>query len=402
MGITRITTKSGKVKYKAKVYLGIDSNGREFRKSKTFDRKKDASNWSNKMHKKKGVEINTNAQALSKVVIPYFEMLVSTRKGNTIRAYRQNFNNWILPYFGFTKVNKITSSMVEEYLQALLKDGASSGTVKITLNRLRNFLDWCIKKNYISSNPALSVEPPKPTPKPRRINYHQASEVFQLLDYMNESDYKSLVIFLYSTGLRISEACALRVEDIDVRNSIIHVNRNLTPYQPQDHEPIIEGAFYLDSTKNEGERSLPMNDELLGIMREICQGKRKGEFLFQTKKGKLRTVVIQRGRKPILKEARIINPQDFTNSIFKPFQKRAGLSNVIGSHGTRHTFASHYMMNGGDVFTLQKLLGHKSIKSTMVYAHLSPDHLEKSRNLVNFKQKSEPFRNLISIRSKIK
>ena len=45
------------------------------------------------------------------------------------------------------------------------------------------------------------------------------------------------------------------------------------------------------------------------------------------------------------------------------------------SHGLRHTFASHFIQNGGNILTLQKILGHSSLAMTMRYAHLAPDHL---------------------------
>ena len=51
------------------------------------------------------------------------------------------------------------------------------------------------------------------------------------------------------------------------------------------------------------------------------------------------------------------------------------------THILRHSFASHFMMNGGDILTLQKTLGHSDLKMTMRYAHLSPEHLEKITKL---------------------
>ncbi len=51
------------------------------------------------------------------------------------------------------------------------------------------------------------------------------------------------------------------------------------------------------------------------------------------------------------------------------------------THILRHTFASHYMMAGGDILGLQRILGHSSITMTMRYAHLSPGHLESALRL---------------------
>ncbi|WP_269901427.1 tyrosine-type recombinase/integrase [Paenalcaligenes faecalis] len=51
------------------------------------------------------------------------------------------------------------------------------------------------------------------------------------------------------------------------------------------------------------------------------------------------------------------------------------------THVLRHTFASHFMMNGGNVLTLQRILGHSTVTITMRYAHLAPDHLQEARAL---------------------
>ncbi|WP_410174014.1 tyrosine-type recombinase/integrase [Microbulbifer thermotolerans] len=62
---------------------------------------------------------------------------------------------------------------------------------------------------------------------------------------------------------------------------------------------------------------------------------------------------------------------------FRKAIERAGIELPPGqlTHVCRHTFASHYLMNGGDILTLQKILGHSSLTMTMRYAHFAPDHL---------------------------
>jgi len=68
-----------------------------------------------------------------------------------------------------------------------------------------------------------------------------------------------------------------------------------------------------------------------------------------------------------------------TSSItaFRRALARTGIELPKGqaAHALRHTFASHFVMNGGNILTLQKVLGHSTINMTMRYAHLSPDHL---------------------------
>jgi site-specific recombinase XerD len=64
--------------------------------------------------------------------------------------------------------------------------------------------------------------------------------------------------------------------------------------------------------------------------------------------------------------------------------KRAGIENLTTLHSLRHTFASHLIMNGVDLPTVQKLMGHTDIQVTMIYAHLAQDHLNEAVNKLDF------------------
>ncbi len=77
------------------------------------------------------------------------------------------------------------------------------------------------------------------------------------------------------------------------------------------------------------------------------------------------------------------SPDHFNQRHFKGACERAGVRE-LRFYDIRHTFASHFMMKGGNLFELQKLLGHANIEETMIYAHLSPEHLEKASQIVNF------------------
>lgn len=69
---------------------------------------------------------------------------------------------------------------------------------------------------------------------------------------------------------------------------------------------------------------------------------------------------------------------------FQRAQEKAGLTNHYRFHDLRHTFASHFVMNGGSLYDLQKLLGHARFEETQRYAHLTPEHLSKAINIVSF------------------
>lgn len=124
--------------------------------------------------------------------------------------------------------------------------------------------------------------------------------------------------------------------------------------------------------------------EALGI---TCRNIKNNCITFTgTKSGKTRTIPIPEE----LAIALIKHAKDFESPIFKDciqaFRRALQKTSIklpVGqaSHVLRHSFASHFMMNGGSILTLQKLLGHQSLTMTMRYAHLSPDHLEEARIL---------------------
>ena len=66
------------------------------------------------------------------------------------------------------------------------------------------------------------------------------------------------------------------------------------------------------------------------------------------------------------------------------FKKKSKIHKIFRFHDLRHTFASHFMMDGGNVYDLQKILGHTSLEMTQRYAHLSPEHLVRASNVVSF------------------
>lgn len=120
-----------------------------------------------------------------------------------------------------------------------------------------------------------------------------------------------------------------------------------------------------NTTKSHKARHIPMNAMVKDIMNKRFKSK-ISNYVFHTPSGE-----------PI--------PYDhFTQRYFKQAQNRAGLSRHIRFHDLRHTYASHFVMNGGDIFVLQKLLGHSDLNITMIYAHLSEKFLKSASEIINF------------------
>lgn len=108
----------------------------------------------------------------------------------------------------------------------------------------------------------------------------------------------------------------------------------------------------------------------------------------RTKSGKTRAVPIdERLEAEIIDHAKkngaVGRIFGYSISAFREGVERAGLALPDGqmTHVLRHTFASHFMMNGGNILTLQRILGHANVTMTMRYSHMSPEHLQEAKNL---------------------
>jgi integrase len=155
------------------------------------------------------------------------------------------------------------------------------------------------------------------------------------------------------TGMRIGEIVALEWNDVDFERKIIVVRRS-----------------YGGRTKSGKVRYVPINSKLLSIL-EACSKNRKSDLVFPDKDGNMRSI-------------------DFRTEM-KRAAKKAGIRR-IRMHDLRHTFASNYVIKGGNILSLQKILGHSTINMTLRYAHLAPDFMARDVELLDFDIQSSPIR----------
>jgi len=152
--------------------------------------------------------------------------------------------------------------------------------------------------------------------------------------------------------MRRGELAGLKWDRVSFQRKQIEVTRSASRYGLQER------------TKTGRKRIIPMNDIVQSLLWPIWQ-KQKGEFVFCKEDGSAIDA----------------------HHIYRDFhiaQKRAGFTKTIRFHDLRHTFASHFMMKGGNLYDLQKILGHTTIKMTERYAHLSPAHLENAMQIISF------------------
>ncbi|SES03426.1 Site-specific recombinase XerD [Vreelandella subterranea] len=238
------------------------------------------------------------------------------------RRYSQ-LNN-LADIMGNPTAATITPVDASELRQKRLEAGITPNTVNHDHAHLRAVFNQLIRLGeWNTANPFAKMQPLRLDEK--ELTYLTDEELRQLMNVLeasNNPDVALITRLCLATGARWSEAQTLRAEML----------RN--------------GRVTFTSTKNGRNRTIPLSEELYKALTQ--HGPRIGRV--------------------------------FRTDAYKAFSAaviEAGIKLPRGqrTHVLRHTFASHFMMNGGDVLTLQKILGHRTIAMTMRYAHLSPDHL---------------------------
>lgn len=174
------------------------------------------------------------------------------------------------------------------------------------------------------------------------------NEITRVLAAARDED--EIVFALYSTaiytGMRKGELAALRWEDIDLDRRLIAVQRS-----------------YEGPTKAGDARHVPIVDAVLGTLRR-WRLRCPGVLVFPSEAGTLRDPDSRIFRETL---HRVLGCAEIP-----PVTRHGKERPAVTFHGLRHTFASHWVMRGGDLFKLQKILGHKSVQMTLRYAHLAP------------------------------
>lgn len=284
----------------------------------------------------------------------WFEESVDGRKApKTAHGYRSSLDIYILPVLGKIKIKFLDFNHSRKLENYILRSGKTNRTVNKHMMNFKTMMNDAEKMGYILKNKVRGYKELKQ--KRRDLTYWNKGEVKTFLDYTEYNDHlHDLYVLTLNTGLRLGEVCGLCWDKVDFESNQIVIARSLTRNGLRD------------STKSGETRYLPMNDRTRSVLLKRYRDKPEGPFVFCKLDGS-----------PL--------PYDHINMrCFRPSQKKSGLDKIIRFHDLRHTYASHFVMNGGSIYTLQKLLGHKEIETTMIYAHLDKEFMEKACKFVSF------------------
>jgi integrase/recombinase XerC len=260
---------------------------------------------------------------------------------HTLDAYRRDLDAlvaWTAAQ-GIDDLATVHTEQLRAFIAAEHRRGLSPKSLQRRLSACRSCYQWLLKHGRIAASPAAGIRAPK---APRKLpQVLDVDEAVQLVELPTDAPLgvrdRAILELFYSSGLRLSELCALRWRDLDLADGLVTV-----------------------LGKGSKQRSVPVGSharKALEDWRRESQGQPDAP------------VFPGRGGATITPRAVQIRLQRLA--------QRQGLFKRVHPHLLRHSFASHVLESSGDLRGVQELLGHADIATTQIYTHLDYQHLAK-------------------------
>lgn len=285
-------------------------------------------------------------KVLEREIDNYINYLVDVKKSsqNTVQSYRRDLVK-MMDYMhenGVSEVRDVNTTLLRSYVLFMEDQKKSSATVSRSIASIRSFFIYLLERGLVTGNPTEGLKPPKVEKKaPETLTIE---EVNLLLDQPSgdtpkEIRDKAMLELLYATGLRVSELISLKVSDVNLSLNYIECHdRTKSRIIPIENAAKHALSIYISD-----------------IRPNMCAD---SEYLFTNVKGEM------------------MSRQGFWK-VLKSYAKKAGIEKDITPHMIRHSFATHMVINGADLASLQEMLGHSDISTTQIYLKVKPSKLKE-------------------------
>lgn len=278
-------------------------------------------------------------------------MQSNTGSVHTTDAYRRDLRQFQLflnlkSIANWNDANRFTVTDYLEYIERKSKTPLKNTTVSRKCSALRSFYQYLASRKVVDHNPFIQIHGPKKGKLlPDFLLFDEIETLFAVLDLTTDDGLRNraMLEIMYACGLRVSEACNLRLSDIDFNQRTLRFTgkgskERMVPFYPSAGELL---ELYIKTSRN-------------NLMKQL-----KHDIVFVNGMGKGLT---PRGIQYIL---------DAT-------AKKAGMNRTLHPHMLRHSFATHLLDNGADLRIVQELLGHQNLSTTQIYTHVTMDRLKSS------------------------
>jgi len=251
----------------------------------------------------------------------------------TIKSYYSALRLF-LEWISKSKLDSVTEKSIEDYLYyCKTKRKYSFSSMKLVVASIRYLYVKVLKKEIPE---ALNIKLRKPSILPSVLS---TKEISKILEIIKNLKHKTIIVLIYSAGLRLGELLNLELSDIDSETMKIHIRQ----------------------AKGKKDRYVMLSENVLALLRDYYKKYKPNKYVIEGQNG---------GR---------YSPKS-VQSIFKRALQKAGIKKKATVHTLRHSFATHLLDDGTDIRYIQELLGHKRLETTQIYTHVSSYSINKIKS----------------------
>lgn len=281
--------------------------------------------------------------ATLKDVVDSYLSWVELEKGrskNTVLGYENDvsqFGEYLNGQFSLTDWHQLRPEYIGEWQAELTRKNYSNASSARKMTAIRSFVRFMAREGIIPAQSAENIHGPKLVRKlPTTLSVEDLNSLLKAPDATSAQGLRDRAIMelAYSSGLRVSEICSIRIEDVNVEEGIVRV---------------VSGKGSKDRLVPIGKAAIKALGRYITLGRQAFVKKQTGSHIFLSARG--RSI----SRKTVW-------------HLIKVYATKAGLdAHKIKPHILRHSFATHLLAGGADLRVIQEMLGHADIATTQIY-----------------------------------
>ena len=265
---------------------------------------------------------------------------------NTVEAYMSDVNKLLLFFGGVDRLLTVTLDDLREFLVTMADVGVNARSQARIISSLRSFYGFLKLDGYIESDPTELLRSPKIGMRlPDVLSLQEIDDIINAIDLATNEGQRNRAIIevLYSCGLRVSELCSLRLSDLYLKEQFIRV-----------------------TGKGDKQRLVPISSRAIAELEAYFVDRNR----ISIKSGYEDFVFISERLKKPLSRITVFHH-------IKQLVERVGIKKNVSPHTFRHSFATHLLEGGANLRVIQVMLGHESISTTEIYAHIDSTRLRE-------------------------
>ena len=266
---------------------------------------------------------------------------------HTLSSYQSDlafFLGYAQNAFETQNPQEVSSAMIRSWLASMKEKGDSARSINRRISTLKSFFRYLLRQNVISASPMTTIVSPKVRKRlPVFIEQNDLGTLFQYIEFPEGWDgilHRTMLVFFYATGMRLSELVTLKDKQVDASKSQIKIlgkgnKERIVPFSPGMREQI----------------------DIYKQNRKVQSGSDAEQVFFINAKG------------------RSLSPR-YVQLTIKKYLSMITTVEKKSPHVLRHSFATHLMNNGAELNAVKELLGHSSLAATQVYTHNTIEKLK--------------------------